>query len=276
MTIRTPDDEQNQPGDFYPPFQEGWWYQGQTYAGHSDFAVDWNRRTRTGGWLDDRGDPVLAAADGTVAETTPADGYVAIHHYGGLWRSEYRHMQPVSVKPGDKVQRGDRIGSIGEAGNAPNGTHLHHVQYRRDKLGQPWKAVKQRFLGQPVEVSVSDSDTRPAGWKPPAPVMVQGPAPRATWEGSYREAAKALDRAQAAVAAQQAQTRLATDERDAARADLALAKTTADELSGALVAAKARITALENANPPDCTVAINADRTALLDELTEWIASHRA
>lgn len=222
--ILTPEDEISRPGYYYPPFKEGDWYQGATYAGHSDFAVDWNKRTKAGGWLDDRGEPVLAAADGTVAETTPVDGYVAIDHYGGLERTEYRHMQPVMVKPGDKVKRGDQIGKIGEAGNAPNGTHLHHVQYKRDKLSQPFHAVQTRFLGKTVDVSVGDSDTRPKAWKPPTPVMIQGPEMRATWERSYRQAIAAAKLADA---------------------DATKYAKRYDEIAGKLVAAEARIAALE-------------------------------
>jgi hypothetical protein len=69
--IRTPDDEVTKPGWFTLPFTEGWTYQGATYAGHSDFSVDWNRRTLSGAWLDDTGDPVLAIADGIFAEVAP-------------------------------------------------------------------------------------------------------------------------------------------------------------------------------------------------------------
>lgn len=234
--IRTPDDERDTPGYFYPPFREGWWYQGQTYSGHSDFAVDWNRRTRTGGWLDDRGDPVLAAADGTVAEVTPVDGYVAIDHWGGTYRSEYRHMQPVTVKVGDKVQRGDRIGSIGEAGNAPNGTHLHHRQYRR--VGSEWRPIKQRFLGKPVEVSVSDSDTRPAGWNPPTPVMVQGPPPKATWQSAFREATKQLG--------------TVTDELTTAKETAKLLQQANQTVAAERDKALADLAACQAANPADC------------------------
>lgn len=221
MTIRTPDDDK--PGAFWPPFKEGWWYQGQTYAGHSDFAVDFNRRTKNGGWLDDRGDPVLAAADGTVRETTPADGYVLLSHSGG-YQTEYRHMQPVRVKPGDKVKRGDLIGNIGEAGNAPNGTHLHHKHLRN---GKP---IKMTFEGKPVSVSVGNSDSRPAGWIPPAPVMVQGPPPPVTWEQAFREARKALEKAEDKAAACVVQVGALTEERDQARRDLAAAKARIAEL----------------------------------------------
>lgn len=216
MTIRTPDDDIDRPGYFYPPFRESWWYQGATYPSHSSFSVDWNRRTKSGGWLDDTGDPVLAAADGKVTEVDPREGLVMLDHAGG-YRTEYRHMTGPFPKVGDRVQRGDRIGSIGNvAGDGRSfGAHLHHVHYRNGKR------IQQRFYGQPVEVSVGDSDTRPSAWKPPTPVMLQGPPPRATWEGAYKEAEKRLERLTAALDAQKAQTALATDERDQARRDLA-------------------------------------------------------
>jgi hypothetical protein len=51
--IRTPEDEVTTAGYLYAPFREGWTYQGATYAGHSDWSVDWNRRTPAGGWLED-------------------------------------------------------------------------------------------------------------------------------------------------------------------------------------------------------------------------------
>jgi len=244
--IRTPDPDT--PGWFLPPFKEGWWYQGITYPGHSDFAVDFNRRTHAGGWLDDRGDPVLAAADGTVKETVSGDGYVLISHPGG-YQTEYRHMQPVRVKPGDKVQRGELIGNIGEAGNAPNGTHLHHKHLRN---GKP---IKMAFEGKPLPVSVGNSDTRPSSWKPPAPVMVQGPQPPASWKDAYVEAMKRYERARDALDAQKDQTRLATDERDDARRRLA--------------AAEARVKELESL--PDC-----ADARATVARLEDMIARARA
>lgn len=265
MTIRTPDDEVKTPGYFYPPFREGWWYQGATYPGHSDASVDWNRRTKTGGWLDDTGDPVLAAADGTVAEVDPREGLVYLHHFGGLYRTEYRHMTGPFPKVGDKVQRGDRIGSIGNvAGDGRSfGAHLHHVHWKRSKTSEPFQRTRMRFYGKPVEVSVPDSDTRPSSWNPPEPVMVQGPPPKATWETAYKEAIALAEKRGDALEAQKAQTKLATDERDAARAEARLAQQTAEELRTALTAARSRIAELEAATPPDCS-AIAAERDAAL------------
>ncbi len=63
--IRTPDDER--PDWLYLPVTPGWWYELATYPGHSDYSVDINRRTKAGAWVNDEGDPVLAAQDGTVA-----------------------------------------------------------------------------------------------------------------------------------------------------------------------------------------------------------------
>jgi hypothetical protein len=206
--IRTPDDEVTTPGYFYPPFREGWHYQGATYGqrvedgqvkpGHSPFAVDWNRRTPTGGWLQDLGDPVLAAADGTVAEVDKGDGLVLLNHYDALYRTEYRHMQDITVKVGDKVQRGDRIGSIGDVAGDGRSTspHLHHVHYRRASKSEPFQRIKMAFEGKPVATSVGNSDTRPPSWSPPTPVMVVGPPARATWQGAYQQADRRMTRAE--------------------------------------------------------------------------------
>jgi hypothetical protein len=199
--IRTPDDEVATPGWFLPPFTAGWWYEGQTYGGHTDFSVDWNRRTQTGGWLQDLGDPVLAAADGTVVEVDKAEGLVMLNHPGafaGEYRTEYRHMGDVVVKEGDKVERGDRIGSIGDVAGDGRSTspHLHHVHYRRASKSEPFQRIRMAFEGKPVATSVGNSDTRPPSWSPPTPVMVVGPPARATWQGAYQQADRRMTRAE--------------------------------------------------------------------------------
>jgi hypothetical protein len=250
-TIRTPEDEVDKPGWFYPPFTENWWYQGATYAGHSDASVDWNRRTKNGGWLDDAGDPVLAAADGTVTEVDPRNGLVMLSHKGG-YATEYRHMTGPFPKVGEKVQRGDRIGSIGDvAGDGRSiGAHLHHVHYRNGKR------IQQSFYGEPVRVSVLGSDSKPASWKAPDPVMVQGPPPRATWESAFREAKRLLDKAEKAAAD-------ATTAKGAAESALADEKAAHALTRLTLQAADARIAELEK-TPPDCSAetdrALEAER----------------
>lgn len=203
----------------FPPFTPGWWYQGATYAGHSDFAVDWNRRTQAGGWLEDLGDPVLACADGTVSQVKRSEGLVMLDH--GDIRTEYRHMTNIPVKVGQHVTRGQRIGNIGDVGNS-TAPHLHLRQWRRSAPGKPWVPTQLVLMGEPIRTSVL-SDRKPADWKPPAPVMVQGQPLPETPEEIIKRLRDKLD-------AQKAQTALATDERDQARRELAAALTRIKEL----------------------------------------------
>jgi hypothetical protein len=262
--IRTPDDEN--PDWLYAPFTEGWYYVGATYAGHSPYASDWNRRTKNGGWLNDLGDPVLAPQDGTVAEVDKAEGLVMLHHHGGRTQVELRHMQNIRVKPGDKVARGDRIGSIGDVAGSGRSTapHLHMVQYGRKTTAEPFRRVPLTIEGKRIATSVSDSDTRPAGWNPPPAVMVQGPEPRATWEGAFREASKALAKAEKTAADAVTAKGAAEDALAQEKAARLLAQTAADELRTALSEAQAALTACQNATPPDCTTAVQQEHDRMV------------
>jgi murein DD-endopeptidase MepM/ murein hydrolase activator NlpD len=85
------------------------------------------------------GDAILAAANGTVAYTlttcpnssagrnqTCGNGWgahVVIRHVGNIY-TRYAHLSAVSVKVGDPVTRGQRIGSLGTSGLS-DGPHLH-------------------------------------------------------------------------------------------------------------------------------------------------------
>lgn len=80
-------------------------------------------------------------------------------------------------------------------------------------------------------------------------------------EREERSRLAAVARLNEKVADAKRQVTLATEERDDARQELK--------------AAKARIAALENSPTPDCTVAVNAERKRLLDDLDEWTAAHR-
>lgn len=97
------------------------------------------------------GDPIHAAHDGTVlAAGRHFDGYlgwvgdltaytgrltekhlwttlpiVVVIDDGNGYRSIYAHLRSISVKPGDVVSAGDRIGTEGDTGRA-TGCHLHY------------------------------------------------------------------------------------------------------------------------------------------------------
>jgi murein DD-endopeptidase MepM/ murein hydrolase activator NlpD len=76
------------------------------------------------------GDPVVAAAAGTVVAAGPApSGYagygniVLIDHGAGI-TTLYAHLSRVAVRTGQTVDQGDYLGAIGTSGHV-TGSHLH-------------------------------------------------------------------------------------------------------------------------------------------------------
>ena len=92
--------------------------------------------------------PVYAAGDGKVVEDGYNNGYwgqggggshvVVIEHKGGIF-SLYMHMSDHIVKTGDSVSKGQRIGTMGEEGNA-FGEHLHFQMHKNSKDSQETNA----------------------------------------------------------------------------------------------------------------------------------------
>ena len=82
---------------------------------------------------------VYAAASGCVRGNTRCNGgrgnYIIINHNAGNYYTQYMHLSSVLVKPGQTVERGQKIGTMGNTGNVvPTpawgstslaGTHLH-------------------------------------------------------------------------------------------------------------------------------------------------------
>lgn len=78
------------------------------------------------------GTPVEAAAAGTVTRAEEAGTYgnlVVLRHEGGL-ETRYAHLSEISVKVGQQVRAGDRIGAVGATGRV-TGAHLH-FEVRQD------------------------------------------------------------------------------------------------------------------------------------------------
>lgn len=87
------------------------------------------------------GDPVTAVDNGVVVYAGWNDwGYgnmVAVDHGSG-WQSLYAHLAEVDVVCGQEVYAGDKLGSMGDTGEA-DGVHLH-FELRSDEYGRvnPW------------------------------------------------------------------------------------------------------------------------------------------
>lgn len=73
-----------------------------------------------------RGEPILAAAKGTVTHAGWKSGYgktVEITHGNGLM-TRYAHLSRIGVTTGQKIAQGNKVGAMGSTGRS-TGTHLH-------------------------------------------------------------------------------------------------------------------------------------------------------
>jgi murein DD-endopeptidase MepM/ murein hydrolase activator NlpD len=75
----------------------------------------------------DRGDPVVATANGTVnsAQRSGAYGKMIVIDHGFGISTRYAHLDSFRLKPGDAVRRGDVVGYAGSTGRS-TGNHLHY------------------------------------------------------------------------------------------------------------------------------------------------------
>ena len=89
------------------------------------------------------GTPILATADGVVEQVTRDNAfgfYVVLHHGFGL-RTLYGHLRSKStLKEGQKVQRGDVIGHLGNSGRS-TGAHLHYGIFVNGRAVNPWNYI---------------------------------------------------------------------------------------------------------------------------------------
>lgn len=93
----------------------------------------------------DSGRPVYATASGTVESAGWSGNYgnlVVIDHGYGL-QSRYGHLSKFTVRPGQQVNRGDRIGNVGMTGRA-TGPHLHYEVLADGKSINPLRLLGPR------------------------------------------------------------------------------------------------------------------------------------
>lgn len=109
----------------------GYWHTGE----------DWNG---TGGGDSDLGDTVYAVAHGVVETARWFSGWghvVLIRHQfedGRVVWSQYAHLAERSVSRGDRVSRGDPIGTIGKGDGDQFPAHLHFELRSRDLPASKW------------------------------------------------------------------------------------------------------------------------------------------
>jgi len=111
---------------------------GRTYEFHAGMDID-----------GERGDLVVAPANGTVTEAGWKGGYgqfIEIDHGNGL-KTRYGHLSRIEIAAGDVLARGQLIGNVGSTGRS-TGPHLHYELRLNERPINP-----RRFLPQePTEL----------------------------------------------------------------------------------------------------------------------------
>lgn len=90
-----------------------------------------------------RGTPVYASADAEVEDVSNTKSYgiaVRLLHAGGF-ETVYAHLESATVKKGQTVRRGERIGFVGMTGNA----YAPHLHYEVLNNGVPEDPVNHLF-----------------------------------------------------------------------------------------------------------------------------------
>lgn len=94
--------------------------------------------------------PVTATAPGKVSFTGRRSGYgetVEVDHGGG-YMTRYAHLASISVRRGQRVAAGDRLGGMGSTGRS-TGTHLHYEVWANGRVQNPERFVRAgRFVLQ--------------------------------------------------------------------------------------------------------------------------------
>lgn len=123
-----------------PPDAKGY-YNAQKFGKNLHLGDDWNG---TGGGNTDLGDPVFASAKGVVVyaeDHGPGWGNIVrvLHKVPGAGErgfieTLYAHLEEIKTQLGDTLNRGQRLGSIGNA----DGAYYAHLHFElRTKVGQP-------------------------------------------------------------------------------------------------------------------------------------------
>jgi murein DD-endopeptidase MepM/ murein hydrolase activator NlpD len=92
-----------------------------------------------------RGTPIYATADGVVSRAVRvADlGKTVDVSHGGGYVTRYAHLNEITVRPGQKIRRGEQIGKMGSTGRS-TGDHLHYEVFHDGRRVNPWKYLGQR------------------------------------------------------------------------------------------------------------------------------------
>ena len=87
--------------------------------------------------------PIMATAPGVISFTGVRSGYgntIEIDHGGGF-KTRYAHLQAISVRVGQRVAIGQRVGAMGSTGRS-TGPHLHYEVWADGRPQNPNRFLK--------------------------------------------------------------------------------------------------------------------------------------
>lgn len=84
------------------------------------------------------GTPIYATGNGTVTKAGWQSGYgrVVVINHGYGFETLYAHMNKINVRVGQKVNRGETIGEVGNSGKS-TGPHLHYEVHVKGRVVNP-------------------------------------------------------------------------------------------------------------------------------------------
>jgi murein DD-endopeptidase MepM/ murein hydrolase activator NlpD len=85
------------------------------------------------------GEPIYATGDGLVVEVCYkffGYGNQVIVDHGFGYKTRYAHLHQATVKPGQRVRRGEQVGKMGTTGRS-KGVHLHYEVIYKGKAVNP-------------------------------------------------------------------------------------------------------------------------------------------
>jgi murein DD-endopeptidase MepM/ murein hydrolase activator NlpD len=111
-------------------------FNGQTQTQHYGLDID-----------GDEGDPIATANDGVVVmvrECFASGNTVVVHHGAGLYTA-YFHLTEFRVQEGQRVARGEVVGTLGKTGRV-TGAHLHWSVKVGELYVNPESLMRLRFF----------------------------------------------------------------------------------------------------------------------------------
>ena len=117
----------------------------ETFQYTSGFGPRWGTMHYGTDMAARHGSPILATADGVINFAGWEKGYgklVKIKHDFG-YETRYAHLSKISVKVGQRISQGARIGKMGNTGRS-TGTHLHYEIRRNGKPINPMKYIRAK------------------------------------------------------------------------------------------------------------------------------------